>query len=355
MNFFSDNRNSHTVWKKNIFVLFDDVLSETKSVYLTLTKRLRSVCYNKLTFYEIVFGFFLAGCTEIVFRILWAPTPISFLFPVYIFAMYLKITQRQVGVRERWYLLLPFFLFTFFLGFCLIFTHSPETDRIWTQCFPVAYVIVAFIYMFPVIIGIQNCLCSEYDSQKFFFIQFLSFAQLIGALLLFVILSSDKQILILADDTSGNFNPQWNILLTLAATVLLSFQYLVLSKKSDEIEYPLTIRMKNYKKVIIYLFNERKIFLNPDLTLNMLSLESKIDKLDLEFFFNEYIGKSFQYFVAEYRIANAIKMIADEGDRYTLEAIGYECGFRCRASFNKYFRLITGMLPSQYLNIKKTG
>ncbi len=350
---FSDNRDRHTAWK-NILILFGEVLSGTKSVYLRLTKRLRRVCYKKLTFYEIVFGFFLAGCAEIVFRILWAPTPISFLFPVYIFAMYLKITQRQVDIREQGYLLLPFFLFTFFLGFLLIFTHSPKTDRIWIQCFRVAYGMVASIYMFPVITGIQNRLCSEYDSQKFFFIQFLSFAQLIATLLLFVILSPGKQIFTLTDP-SKNFNPQWNILLILAVAVLISFQYLVLTKKPDEIEYPLTIRMKNYKKVIIYLFNERKIFLNPDLTLNMLSLEGKIDKPDLEFFFNEYIGKSFPYFVAEYRIAHAVKMIADQGDRYTLEAIGYECGFHCRTSFNKYFRLMTGMLPSEYLNIKKTG
>ena len=43
----------------------------------------------------------------------------------------------------------------------------------------------------------------------------------------------------------------------------------------------------------------------------------------------------------------------EKGDVYTLNAISYESGFRSRATFNKYFKIFTNVLPSEYLNKSK--
>lgn len=338
--------------RRNLSDSFDEELPKPKVISVNDTDGWKNFCQKKLTLYDLVFVFLLLGIAEIIFRLLWAPTPISFLFPVCIFAMFLNITDRPVVFFERWYLLLPFLLFMMLLCILLIFKPSPEADRIWLLCYLVAYMTEALVCMIPVIVGIQKYIFYEYDSQNLFFIQFLSFAQLIGALLLFVIISSDKQILFFANGANENLHPAWSISLTLIVAVLASLQYLVFTKRPEKNSYPLTVRINNCNKMIIYLFNDQKIYLNPELTFNMLTVVSRIDKSDLEFFFNEYIGKSFQYFVAEYRVAHAINLITKKGDLYTLEAIGFESGFRCRASFNKYFKLITGMLPSQYMRMK---
>lgn len=337
--------------KRDVYVHFHEDFLLFKSNYLILFKMWRNVCWKPPTLYELVFVFFFLGFLEIVLRIIWIPTPLSFLLPVCILAMYLRITDRPVAIIKRWYLLLPFFLFSFLLCYLLIFTPTPDALRIWLWCFLFAYLIEVFLCILPVIVGVQKSNCYEYGDKKLFFIQFLSFLQLFGALSLFTILDSGKINLLFLNDINNIITTSWDILLILSVSVLTALQYLIFMKKSKTNPYPLSVRIDSCKKEIIHLFNEQRIYLNHNLTFKMLLSESNVEKEDLVYFFNEYIGKSFQYFVAEYRVANAINLIIEKGDSYTLEAIGYESGFRCRASFNKYFKLITGMLPSQYLQI----
>jgi AraC-like DNA-binding protein len=66
--------------------------------------------------------------------------------------------------------------------------------------------------------------------------------------------------------------------------------------------------------------------------------------------FNDYLGKSFYRIIAEYRIENAICILKEKGDSLTIEALAYESGFSSKTSFNKYFKEITGYLPSEYRN-----
>ncbi len=69
-------------------------------------------------------------------------------------------------------------------------------------------------------------------------------------------------------------------------------------------------------------------------------------------YFKKLTGKTFVQFVNEYRIAYASKQLGEEDQMIT--DISFESGFNNISHFNKQFKLITGLTPSEYRsNLKK--
>lgn len=111
----------------------------------------------------------------------------------------------------------------------------------------------------------------------------------------------------------------------------------------------LTIEKKDViKKAIIELLENSKIYLNPDLNMNSLSEMLDIPKYQITEVLNSEIGKNFFRFINEYRVEEVKKMLSDQTNLYSIEAIGYDCGFSSKSSFFTVFKLITGMTPMQY-------
>ncbi len=104
------------------------------------------------------------------------------------------------------------------------------------------------------------------------------------------------------------------------------------------------------KSQILHYFENQKVYLNPDLNMNVLSKALKIPKYQLTEVLNTVIGKNFFQFVNSYRVESVKKMLADPKNNYSIEAIGYECGFSSKSSFYKEFRRITGMTPIDFKN-----
>lgn len=104
------------------------------------------------------------------------------------------------------------------------------------------------------------------------------------------------------------------------------------------------------KKLLNYFLKERP-FLNPDLNMTLLSEQLKIPKHHLTEVLNQNLGKNFFQFVNEYRIAEVKKKLANPDHPYSIEAIGYECGFNSKSTFFSVFKQITGKTPKEY----KTG
>ncbi len=63
-------------------------------------------------------------------------------------------------------------------------------------------------------------------------------------------------------------------------------------------------------------------------------------------FFSRHFGKPFVTYVAEVRVGNACRMLL-EGDRSIAE-VAVEVGFNNLANFNRRFRFLKGMTPSDY-------
>ncbi len=70
-------------------------------------------------------------------------------------------------------------------------------------------------------------------------------------------------------------------------------------------------------------------------------------------FFSRHFGKPFVTYVAEVRIGNACRMLL-EGDRSIAE-VAVEVGFNNLANFNRRFRYLKGMTPSEYRRMARGG
>jgi len=69
-------------------------------------------------------------------------------------------------------------------------------------------------------------------------------------------------------------------------------------------------------------------------------------------YFKKLTGKTFTYFVNEFRIAHACKLLSK--GTLPISEVCYESGFNNFSHFNKQFRLITGNSPSKYRKALKT-
>jgi len=104
------------------------------------------------------------------------------------------------------------------------------------------------------------------------------------------------------------------------------------------------------KKIMVY-FEEDKAYLNPDLNMNVLSDHLKIPKHQLTEVLNTNIGMNFFQFVNNYRVEAVKKMLTDPKNKFSIEAIGYDCGFSSKSSFYTVFKSMTGKTPVSYRNM----
>lgn len=105
---------------------------------------------------------------------------------------------------------------------------------------------------------------------------------------------------------------------------------------------------KTIGEQVLEYFNRQKAYLNPGLNMDLLSSELKIPKHQLTEVLNVEIGKSFFRLVNSFRVEAVKKMLEDPGNIYSIEAIGYECGFSNKSSFFKIFKETVGETPLEY-------
>lgn len=90
-------------------------------------------------------------------------------------------------------------------------------------------------------------------------------------------------------------------------------------------------------------------FADADLTLNDLAEIIKVSPNHLSQVINTISGKTFYHFINTYRIQEFLKLSTlPENKKYTFLGLASECGFSSKTTFNKYFKLQTGMTPSEY-------
>lgn len=104
---------------------------------------------------------------------------------------------------------------------------------------------------------------------------------------------------------------------------------------------------KEIEKKINVLFETRKIYTNPELTLSILAKELNVRPQLLSQFINDNLNKSFTLFINEYRIDEA-KRLLKESTQFKIDAVGFESGFNSSSTFYSSFKKITGTTPSNY-------
>jgi AraC-like DNA-binding protein len=107
-------------------------------------------------------------------------------------------------------------------------------------------------------------------------------------------------------------------------------------------------KKKEIKTRILKYFEKEKPYLNPELNLDLLSRQTNLPKHHLTEVLNTEIGMNFFHFVNSYRVTAVTEMLLDPKNRYSIEAIGYDCGFNSKSSFFTVFKQLTGQTPAQY-------
>jgi AraC-like DNA-binding protein len=94
---------------------------------------------------------------------------------------------------------------------------------------------------------------------------------------------------------------------------------------------------------------DKKPYLNSELTIYDLSSALDISRHHLTQVINEKLNKNFYSLINDYRCEEVKKRLEDpEYQNYTMLAIAYDAGFNSKSTFNDFFKKSTGMTPSQY-------
>jgi len=102
------------------------------------------------------------------------------------------------------------------------------------------------------------------------------------------------------------------------------------------------------------LMTKDKVFLNPDLNLELLSNYLGISEKNCSYMLNKGMNVNFNQYINNFRV-EAFKERIKEGQNktYTLTSIAYECGFNSKSTFNRVFKLNCGITPSEFVKMSQ--
>jgi len=102
------------------------------------------------------------------------------------------------------------------------------------------------------------------------------------------------------------------------------------------------------------LFEVDKVYLDSDLTLNLLAKKVGTNRATLSHVINQYFHKSFPALLNQYRVNEALRLLTDkESKDYKLEIIGEMCGYRNRQVFHSAFKRETGITPKHFRKVSE--
>jgi len=110
----------------------------------------------------------------------------------------------------------------------------------------------------------------------------------------------------------------------------------------------------NIAETIKTFFIEKKLYKDPNLTLDKLAKKIHIPKKNLSLVINELFNKSFTTMLNEYRVDEAKKFLLNTKEIKSLEDIYIKVGFNNRSTFNRVFKLRTDLTPHQFKDSHNT-
>ena len=108
-------------------------------------------------------------------------------------------------------------------------------------------------------------------------------------------------------------------------------------------------------KDIERLMTEDKIYRNSALSVDSLAQLLGLKRYLISGAINRCAKKDFSAFVSEYRIKEAIRLLSEKNaHRFSLDSIAFDSGFNDRRNFNRVFKKMTGVTPTEFLKFQKT-
>lgn len=103
-------------------------------------------------------------------------------------------------------------------------------------------------------------------------------------------------------------------------------------------------------EIIDNVMQRSEVVFNPEFSLQLLSREVDSNVSYVSRAINEGYGVNFKTVLAQRRIAEACRRLSDPAlnERYSIEGIAAEVGFKSRATFSVAFKTITGLTPTEF-------
>jgi AraC-like DNA-binding protein len=109
------------------------------------------------------------------------------------------------------------------------------------------------------------------------------------------------------------------------------------------------------KKIESYMA-ESKPYLDGELTLTSLAGQLDINPNQLSQILNEGLGENFYRFVNRYRVEESKRLLLDPAfAHYNILGIAFQAGFSTKSTFNKTFKELTGLSPSEFVKQNRPG
>ena len=94
---------------------------------------------------------------------------------------------------------------------------------------------------------------------------------------------------------------------------------------------------------------EKKLYKQPNLSINQLAIEISLSPKEISKFINERYQMNFSEYINYHRIEDMKDLLSSsEVEKYTLVSLAELAGFNSKSSFNATFKKMTGMTPSDY-------
>ncbi len=303
-----------------------------------------------ITFRQYIYILSLIIIVEITLRLLWHPTTLSLLLPAIVACMFRKLNLKPVKLKVQMWSLLPFIVATPL--YIIIYRQTEEIESN-VQLFlflSITYSATNFLLLLPTFMEAQKGTYMGLEQKKHNFLQLITLFLLINASLVALLVIIYFHVFINGasmypiDIVSNIISVLLIIILVIIAQFLFQTQGI-----RDESMVNKRELMKSLAPRIEDNFSDTTLYLDADLSLQKFHLTSNIPMDDLKCFFDNYLNLEFLDYVAEYRILYAMQLMMDTKNRYTIETIAHESGYRSKTSFIKYFKQKTGKTPSEYM------
>lgn len=109
----------------------------------------------------------------------------------------------------------------------------------------------------------------------------------------------------------------------------------------------------DYKIKLDSLINDEKVYLDNELTLELLAKKMKMPMHHLTQLFNVYLGENFNQYINKFRVNYACELLKNNDEMLSIEQIAFNSGFNSKVSFNRHFKNLLGDTPKEYANKNK--
>lgn len=101
---------------------------------------------------------------------------------------------------------------------------------------------------------------------------------------------------------------------------------------------------------ILKVIKDEKLYLDPELSLDIIAFKIDINKVVASQIINSYHGCNFNTMINQFRVEYMKNQLEDPANNESILVIGLDSGFNSKTSINRTFFNITGLTPREYRN-----